>query len=261
MTYYEGYNAEDWIVGTEVYGHFFDSLDVGVSYLQRWDDSELGNELFGLDVDYTFRNMLNLYSETQYDYLSDTVSYFLAGAKYFQSPQWSLRTEYLYSLPVFSSTSIYSVFAVEEYQELTAELEYRIAAGLRGYARYTRELYAEFDDANVYEVGLEKTRTGRFSGYLVGTLRDAGDSQDLYGAKVYGSYLFNQYLQAGAGAHFDVLERRLEDQDDETTSSRLWADATCFLTKKLSVQAKVERVESDLWDEYYRGRVRLNILF
>jgi len=56
------------------------------------------------------------------------------------------------------------------------------------------------------------------------------------------------------------MERRLEE-DDETTNSRLWADATVHVNKKVNVQGKVERVESDLWDEYYRGRVRLNILF
>ncbi|BCR06772.1 hypothetical protein DESUT3_38410 [Desulfuromonas versatilis] len=261
VSYYEGYNAKDLIAGTEVYGRFFDSLDLGVSYLQRWEDSELANELIGLDVDYTYANVISLYSETQFDYLSDSVSYFLAGARYFRNPKWSLRTEYLYSLPVFSSTSIYSVFAVDEYQEVSAELGYSLAPGLRTFALYTREIYQDFDDANVYEAGIEKIRTERFSGYLIGTLRDAGDSQDLYGFKAYASYLFCPSFQAGLGAHVDVIERRLEEQDDETTSSRLWVDATTYLSKKLNVQAKVERVESDLWDDYYRGRVRLNILF
>jgi hypothetical protein len=57
-----------------------------------------------------------------------------------------------------------------------------------------------------------------------------------------------------------VIERRLED-DDETTSSRVWVDGTAYVNRTVNVQAKVERIESDLWDEYYRGRVRLNILF
>ena len=86
------------------------------------------------------------------------------------------------------------------------------------------------------------------------------------GFKVYASYLFNRMLQAGAGANVDVLERQIDfmddiSDDDETTAKRFWADATVFFNKKINLQGKVERVESDLWDYYNRGRVRLNILF
>jgi len=260
VSYYEGYNAKDLLVGAEISGRFIKTLDLGLSYLQKWEESELTHELIGFDFDYDYRDALNLYSETQYSWLTDEVTYFIFGAKYHQDPKWSLRAEYLYSLPVFSSTSIYSVFAVSEYQEALAELNYNFGKGLRAYARYIREINDEVADANVYEAGIEQIRTARFAGYLAGTSRDDSDGQDLNGFKVYASYLFNQYFDAGLGAHVDVMERRLDD-DDETTNSRLWADATVHVNKKVNVQGKVERVESDLWDEYYRGRVRLNILF
>jgi len=266
VTYYEGYNAQDVIAGGELSGRFLDGLDLGLSYVQKWDSGNTSHELFGLDAEYDIRNALYLYSETQYDYLSDRVSYFQLGGKYHQFENWTARVEYLYSLPVFSATSIFSVFAVEEYEELMGELTYNIAPGWQTFGRYTREIYQEFADANVYEAGLEKIRTDRFAGYLTGVYRDDADGQDLKGFKVYGSYLLNQYLQAGAGANVDVLERELnffndEGDADETTAKRYWADATVFVNKKVNVQAKVERVESDLWDHYNRGRVRLNILF
>ncbi len=261
VSFYEGYNAEDVVAGIEVSGHFLTSLNLGVSYLQKWDDGDVGNRLIGLDAAYDFKNLMQLYSEAQYDWLEDRVSYFLGGFRYHGSPKWSLRTEYLYSLPVFSATSIYSVFAVDEYQEVMAELTYRIDPRLRVFGRVSREIYQSFDDANVFEAGIEKIRSERFSGYLVGTYRDDEEGQDLQGLKVRAAYLFGQSIEAGVGAHIDVLERRLDDDDDETTSSRIWADGTLFLSKTINVQGKVERVESDLWDEYYRGRVRLNIYF
>ncbi len=260
VAYYEGYNAKDLIFGGEVKGRFIESLDLGLSYVQKWEGSDLTHELIGFDAEYDFRNMLNLYSETQYSWLTDEVTYFLLGGNYHKSPKWSVRAEYLYSLPVFSASSIYSVFAVAEYEEVMTELSYNIDTGLRAFARYTRELYEDFEDANVYEAGIEKIRTARLSGYLSGIVRDDGDGQDLNGVKAYGAYLFGEKFQAGLGAHVDVIERRLDDED-ETTSSRIWADGTAFLTKAVNVQLKVERVESDLWDEYYRGRVRLNYLF
>lgn len=261
VAYYKGYNAEDLIGGIELSTTFFDDLNLGLSYLQKWDESELANELFGLDLDYDWNQALHLYSETQFDYLANSVSYFLAGAHYHQKSNWSLRGEYLYSLPLFSSTSIYSVFAVDEYQELFVEADFRLAKGLRSFINYTREFYEEDADADVIELGIEKIRTGRFSGYLSGIWRTDPDGQDLVGFKVYGSALVCSNFQVGAGLNLDVLERYIDDDEDDTTSSRAWIDGTVTITPKTNVQTKVERIESGLWDEYYRGRVRLNVRF
>jgi len=205
--------------------------------------------------------MLSIYSETQFDYLSNCVSYFTFGAQYHKDSRWTLRAEYLYSLPVFSATSIYSVFAASEYEEAMLEYTYQLDVGLRAFGRYTREMYEDYSDANVYELGLEKIRTNRCAGYITGVYRDDEDGQDLRGFKVYGSYLLTSMFQAGLGVNLDVLERRLDDDADETTAKRYWADLTAYITKKVNVEAKVERVESDLYDYYNRGRVRLNILF
>lgn len=260
VTEYESYGPSDLMWGVELSGRFADSLDLALSYVQKWDGDKLLQELIGFDGNYDFRGMLDAYAEVQFNYLSNAVSYFLGGAKYHRDPRWYLRVDYLYSLPVFDSTSIYSVFAVSEYQEVQGEFGYELARGLRAFGQYTYEIYQDSANANVYEAGIERLLVGRFSGYLTVVLRDDTDGQDLYGFKARAAYAFTDRLQAGVGANVDVLERDLED-DDDTTSQRYWADVTTRLTKKINVQAKVERVESDLWDYYTRGRVRLNIAF
>jgi hypothetical protein len=75
--------------------------------------------------------------------------------------------------------------------------------------------------------------------------------------------MFTEKIQAGAGANVDVLDRRidLEANEDETTSSLIWLYGTYYFTESVNLQLKLERAESDLWDEYYRGRARLNIRF
>jgi len=266
-TFYDGYHADDTIVGAEIYGDLFRSLEFGFSYLQKWDQGDLSHELLGLDLDYAM-NQVNFYSETQYSWLTEEVTYFVLGGKYRPTTDWSLNAEYLYSLPVFSSTSIYSVFAVDEYEEASLEAYYRVAKGVMAFGRYTREFYESVDDADVLEAGLEKLRTDKFSGYLVGTYRNDDDGQDLAGVKLHAAYLFTPKFEAGAGLHVDVFERELGfiadgsgTRVDDTTSERYWVDATAYITPKLNVQGKVEYVQSDLWDEYTRGRVRLNILF
>lgn len=260
VNYYEGYNAKDLVAGGEIGARFVDRLNLKLSLVSKWEDNDLTHELIGLQADYNIAQLINLYGEAQYDWLGDRVSYVLAGAKYYRSSVWSLRTEYLYSLPVFSSTSIYSVFAVDEYQELMAEVTYRLRPDIQTFLRYTREIYQEVSDADVVELGLQKIRTDRFSGYLIGTWREDSDGQDLRGVKARAAYLFCPKFEAAVGAHVDVLERRIDDTD-ETTASRIWTDATYFINKKADLQAKVERVESDLWNHYYQGRVRLNIYF
>jgi hypothetical protein len=266
VTYYQGYNAKDALAGIELEGRFFDDLDVAASYLQKWDGGLLAQELAGFDASLDLNGKLWLYNESQWDILSERLSHELVGAKYRFDVPVTVRVEYLYSLPVFSSTSIYSVFAVEEYEELMAEATWTIQPGLQTFARVTREFYDEYDDANVFELGIEKLRTGKFSGYLTGVLRQDDDGQDLKGFKIYGNYQLLPKLRAGVGVNLDVLEREIEyfdtDADaDETTSKRFWADIVWFITDKLNLECKFERVESDLWDYYNRGRVRLNFLF
>ncbi len=266
VRYHESYSAEDLIWGAEVSAKIGLDLDLGLSYLQKWDGGDLAHELIGFEANYVWRRMLNIYSETQYSWITKDVAYFNLGANYYRNPKWSLRTEYLYSLPLFPSTSIYSVFAADKYQELMAELVYYVDPGLRLLGRYVREFHESFSDANLFEFGVEKLRTDRFSGYVLGTWRDDKDGQDLKGIKVRAAWLFNRYVDAGVGAHIDVLERRLNTHDlfeekSETTARRYWVDSTVYFSPTVNLQGKVERIESEFWNYYYQGRVRLNILF
>jgi len=263
-TYYEDYDSDDLMWGVEISGLYMrNRLNLGLSYLQKWEDSDLTKELIGIDFDFDQPNLINVYSEFQFNDRNNVVSYFLVGGKYYRSPKWNLRAEYLYSLPVFTSTSIYSVFAVDKYQELMAEYTYNFAPGLRAFGNYSREIYEDFADANVFEAGVEKIRTDRFSGYLTGVYRDDEDGQDLVGFKVRAAWMFTRKFQAGAGANVDVLDRRIdfENNEDETTSSLIWLYGTYAFTDRVSMELKLERAESDLWDEYYRGRARFNVSF
>ena len=269
VTYYDGYNVDsNGLWGLEVGGFFLDNaLDANLSYQQKWYDGVLSMELIGFDASYDWEGKLWLYNETQWDYLSDRLSYELVGAKYRFDAPWTLRLEYLYSLPVFSSTSIYSVFAVEDYEEVLAEVTWMVKPDVQSFCRYWIEIYDEYKNANVLELGVEKLRTDKFSGYISGVVRNDDDGQDMYGVKIRTAYRFMPQFEAGVGAEIDVMEREIayfdtDDSDqDESTNTRLWVYGNYDFTKTLSLEAKFERIESDLWDHYNRGRLRLNLLF
>jgi hypothetical protein len=268
VAYYNGYNAKNLIDGAQLYGHFFHrTLDLGVSYLQRWDHGDMANEMYGLTGNYQFHNSVDLYSSVQYDYLSNSVSYFDGGIVYHRSPKWSLRAQYIYSLPVFSATSIYSVFAVDEYREISGEFDYTLGLGVDAFLRYTHEIYQEIPDANVFEAGIEKIGMGHFSGYLSGVYRDDPGGQDLKGFKAHVGYLFNEKFHAGAGVQWNVLQRRLNTYEDptfnsgDTMTTTMWLDSAVYFTKKTNFQLRVERDESVIAENSYAGEARLNIFF
>jgi len=269
VTYYEGYDKGDIVFGGQLSSRkLVKNLKAALSYLQKREESDTSFELVGFEADYNVPGLINFYNETQYSLLTEEATYVLLGANYYRDPKWSLRAEYLYSLPVFSSTSIYSVFAVSEYQELMLEANINLAKGLRAFGRVTNEMYEEMANAQVLEAGIEQRRVDAWSYYVIGTLRSDEDGQDLRGIKAHVAYLFADKFEAGVGGHIDVYERELgfitEGTDgihDDTTSKRLWVDGAVYLTDTVNVTAKVERIDSELWDEYYRGRVRLNILF
>ncbi len=268
VLYYEGYNLSDLIDGFELGGSFLGgSLEMNGSYLQKWDNALLAKELIGFDADYRWNSSLRIYNELQWDVISERLSYALLGGKYRIASPLTLRLEYLYSLPVFSSTSIYSVFAVEEYEEFMAELTWRQSRDFQYFARLTHEFYDEFSDADVLEIGVEKLRTANLYGYLSAIYRSDDDGQGMYGCKLYGNYQFLPRLRAGLGVNLDVLERDIAyyDSDDsdqnETTSTRIWLDARYDWTKSINTTAKYEYIESDIWDYYHRGTLRLNVNF
>jgi len=268
VRFYDGYNLNDLISGLEVSASFLDDrLDLGFSYLQKWDTGELAQELLGFDFSYDWEGRYWLYNELQWDMISERLSYALLGGTFHLADPLILRAEYLYSLPVFSSTSIYSVFAVEEYEEVMAELVWKISRHIQAFTRYSLEIYEEFNNADVIEVGFEKLRTGSFSGYLSGIYRNDEDGQDLYGVKAYADYQLMAKLRTGVGANVDVLQRDIayfnseDNEQNQTTSARIWLDARYAFTKQVSLRGKYEYIESDLWDYYHRGTIRLNIIF
>lgn len=254
------YEAGDRSYGGSAKLALHDNGELSAAYFQEWEGSDLSKELAGIDGRYDFSDSFELFAASRYNLLLMEPSHFFAEADFHPTQPFSLRAHYLYDVPVFRSTSIYSVFAVSEYRETGVELEYRIGEGFMTVARYTLERYEDYADANVYEAGVEKMRTGNWSGYLVGTLRDDEDGQDLKGVKLRYSYLFSKYFEPGFGITYDVLERRLEEED-ETLSRRYWVFARSELTDSFSLEANFERADSALYDEYYLGRVRLNYRF
>lgn len=261
VTFEDEYKGGNSAMGAEIrLGGGQNPYDVGFSYYQQRDESDLAIELLGVDAYYDVVDTIDFTYEVQYNNLKQQVSYLLLESRYYRSPLYQFRLHYLYDMPVFESTSIYSVFAVDKYEEITGELTYYFARDTRGVARVTKEIYETGSDADVYELGVEKFGLDQWSGYFIGTYRNDPDGQDLQGFKASVGYKVDRFFQPAVGLSYDVLERRREE-DGTTTSTRVWASVRSEITNEFSMEAKVETASSDLYDHYNYGRIQANYRF
>ncbi len=234
-------------------------FDASLSYMQKWEGGDLAREYLGGEVSLPIPGDGRAYGEFQYDLISGVFGWWLAGARFSPAERLSMRAEYLGSTPVFDSTSIFSVFAVDDYQEASIKGDYRLDGGWSIFGGYTREIYREGDDADVVEAGAELKRPQELHGYLAGVWRSG--EEDLSGIKASVGAPVGYGITADVGVEFDVYTRLGDEEDSDTSAQRYWVEGSRPFGADLTLAGKLERVESVVYDYYNRGRLSLAYRF
>ncbi|UCF30371.1 MAG: hypothetical protein JSV26_09945 [bacterium] len=254
----EDYESDEVVWGFSVEDDFLDRTDLGLSYYQKRVDGDLALEFLGLSAWTRVGKRGSVFGELQYDLLSQIPSYYQAAVRLVPNDRWTFRGEYYGFTPVFDSTSIYSVFAVDDYEEVSVSADYRLDREWTLFARYAREFYESFDDSDVVEAGAELIRPKELSGYLVAVFRTG--YEDLNGIRANVRAPLYGEITLDAGAEYNVYDRVGDDRGD-TSSKRYWLAGERDLGESLNLRAKVERIESEIYDYYNRGRIRLRYTF
>ena len=251
-------DSNDYVWGFSVGEQVLENTDLSLSYMQKRAGGDLAREYLGLSGVTRVARKGSAYAEAQYDMLSEIFGYYLAGVRLSPNRRWTVKAEYSGSNPVFDSISIYSVFSVDEYRELSLSADYRLDRNWTIFSNYRKEYYTSFEDADVIEAGFDLFRPAGVGGYLVAVLRN-GD-EDLSGIK--GNVRISKFhgIRLDLGAEIDVYNRTDDDLDD-TTAKRFWAAGERKIAEDLDLSVKVERVESMRYDYYNRGRVSLRYVF
>lgn len=238
----------DALAGMSVYLDTIKNTHVEVSYGRKYGDTDLMRENVGLDFSTTPFGTVNFYGRLKYDTMSESYNEMLFGAKVAPVKDLTLRGEYYESYPTFDAASIYSVFAVNQYKELSMTAEYQLTSKYRVSLKYGRETFDGDSHANVYEIGFLAKPIKDLTLNLIYENRD-GYAGQLSGIRLYGEYKISK-ASVLAGIDYDDFRRQLSR---EGSAKKYWTGVNYEISKSLSAVVRVEDNVNFNYDNSYQG--------
>lgn len=253
----EATRNNDFAFGVAAYLTGFKNTDAEISYFMKFDKDGLARDNLGASFKQYLFNSLKMYANTRFDFASETFSEVLVGVKYFPMSNLVLTGEWYQSYPTFDSTSIYSVFAVNRYQEAVFRIDYTFNDMLSVNAGYNWQDY-EGGSADVFEVGC------RIRPIEMVQLNLNYDHRNGYGGSMDGGIAEIivepvKPLELSAGIHFDVYER--DRATGEETARRYWFGGKYKFARNISASIRIEDNVNARTSEDWRGRVAFNYDF
>lgn len=255
--YNESTHDGDFAVGVAAYLYNWKNTDLEVSWYHKLVDGDEAQDILGASFKQYLFNQIKLYGNTRYDLASEVFGEVLAGISYFPLDNLIFTAEWYQSYPMFDATSIYSVFAVNRYQEGVFKADYRINKMFSVNAGYTRQDYGE-GASDVLEAGfgIRPIDTLRFNlnyDYISGYdgKRNGGNAEVEYEAI--------KNLKVGAGFQYNV--DKYDAVTGEVIGRSYWGGAKYKLNKTMSLNARIENNVNSYYKEDWRGRVAFNVDF
>jgi hypothetical protein len=244
--------------GIAAYLTGYKNTDLDVSYFRSYDYSDLARDIVGASFKQYLLDSVKIYGNARYDLTAEVFNEALGGIKYFPFLDLMLTAEYYESYPTFDTTSIYSVFAVNKYQEQVLTAEYTLTSWLDVSAGYFHEEFGDDSRAAVYEAGL---RLRPSLALTVGVFHDGrrGYGGTLDGYKAYAEYGKPGAWKAAAGVDLDVYQR--DDMTGDETARKYWAAGKYTIAKNMAASVRVEDNVNINYDEDIRGRVTFDYDF
>lgn len=245
----------NYFTGIDVFLEKVESTQLGVSYVMRYDEGARASEEFGLNARYYYKKV-SPYTELRYDWITKTFDQATVGIDIFPIDFLVLKAEFYHSYPTFDSTSIYSVFAVDKYQEYHLRAEYSFEdTPLILYASYAKQQYEDSDNADVYALGASFNPNDKM---LISSSVDyrKGYGGKLLGFEVYGDYNYSKKLFLSAGIQYDTYSR--PDYSGDDYAQRYWAGGSWRFSDKTSLDTRLEANVNENFEHNYLGRVALN---
>jgi hypothetical protein len=208
-----------------------------VSWLRKYDQGDIARDQLGASFRQYLLNSLKIYGNTRYDLVTESFSEALAGVKYYPTASLIFTGEWYRSYPTFDTTSIFSVFAVDRYQEGIFRTDYIVNDRLSVNIGYNRQEFGEGGSANVYHAGiglrpvdplkinLEYDDRLGYYGKMNGVIADA-------------TYDVDKKLQVSGGIAFDVYQR--DGLTGDEFARKYWLGGKYRLAKNMAASLRIE---------------------
>jgi hypothetical protein len=250
--------AGDFAVGAAASLAGIKAVDAELSWLRNTDGWDPARDTLGaMFRTYMFGNMKS-YGNAKYDVASETLSELQLGLKYFPLHTLEFTTEWYQSYPTFDATSIYSVFAVDRFQEFVVSSVWAASDRIVANVGYRRQSYGDQANANVYEAGL-KLRP--IDPVVIGLYYDKrqGYGGDLDGAIADVTWDVSDALQLATGLTYDVYQR--DEFDHDETARKYWGGGRYKLAKNLSTSLRIENNVNARYHNNMQGRFAVDYDF
>jgi hypothetical protein len=224
-------------MGLAAYLYGFKKTDAEISWFRKWDGGDNSRDLLGGNFKQQLFNCLNVFANARYDLVSETFQEVQAGVKYFPTSNLILSGEWFQSYPIFDTTSIYSVFAVDRYQEGVLRVDYNFNDKISVNAGFSREMYGEGANAIVWRVG-----AGVRPIDMLKLNVEYDDRQGYYG-KVNGIIAdltvdITKTAQVAGGIDYDVYQR--DSLTGDEIARRYWIAGKYRLAKNMAVSGRLQ---------------------
>ena len=233
----------------------FRSTDLDFSWFRKWDAGDVARDLLGASFKQYLFDRFKLYGNARFDLTTEVFNEVLAGVKYFPSGSLVFTGEWYQSYPTFDTTSIFSVFAVNRYQEGVFRVDYTVNDWFAVNAGYSRQDYGDDGTADVYQAGCTLRPA---EGLIVGLAYDRrqGAGGDLDGGTLDLSYDLTGKLRLSGGLTYDVYSRDFfPSPTEEESAQKYWVGGLYTISKNMRASLRVEDDINHTYDNSVQGRV------
>jgi len=245
-------------LGISAYLSGMKQTDAEISWLRKWNKSEAARDIIGGSFKQYLFGLTKIYANSRYDLVSEAFVESQAGIKVFPTSDLTFTAEYYQSYPIFDTTSIYSVFAVDRYREGVFRADYTVNDMVGVNVGYNRQGYGEGANADVYHAGASIAPMKKLR------LNMEFDNRTGY----YGSrngfildvdYEIDKNAQVAGGITYDVYQRDAITREE--IARRYWLSGKYRLAKNMALSGRIQNDVNARYSENVSGRLALEINF
>jgi hypothetical protein len=251
----------DYVFGMSAWLTGFRHTDLDVSWLRTWDRHDIARDILGATFKQYLFSQFKLYGNARYDLTAETFNESLGGISYFPTANLVFTGEYYQSYPTFDATSIYSVFAVNRYQEWVFRGDYTINQIIGLNAGYTRQSFGDDGHADVYQGGFTlRPMDGLNLGFTLDVRN--GYNGDLVGERLDISYDATKALQLAGGFTNDSYDRNyFTSREENQSAQKYWLAGKYLLASNMSTSLRLDYDKNRTFSDDVSGRFVFNYDF